>query len=431
MNQKLFLNCCKTSFVCLIVLFVVNTVHAQKKKARVLFIGNSYTYVNDLPKLIADVAASTGDTLEYEMSAEGGATLNAHYVLLPATTAKIRAGGWDYVVLQEQSQVPAMSPPYFYNWVYPFAKQLADLVKLYNPCAETIFYMTWGRKNGDASLCPRPINWHYFCTYLLMDSVLRSRYMLMADSNRASVSPVGPVWRYIRNNYRDIELYWPDESHPSPAGSYAGACSFYTAIFKKSPELITYDFSLSAKDAANIRTAASKVVYDSLDLWRIGKYETIADFSHDANRMQPVNFTNKSINATQYKWDFGDGQTSTAANPVHTYTLPGIYTVRLISTGASCSDTAYEKLNITDGSGAAIIMIRPNPATDWLYITSDLFGRDNCRIQVLNVMGQLVYEQRASAATTQLINVAGLARGIYTVNICTNRKSYHQKIIIQ
>lgn len=417
--------------VCLITLCISGTMYAQNKKVRVLFIGNSYTEANNLPKLIGDIAASTGDTLEYDMSAVGGATLNYHYVTIPATRAKIQAGGWDYVVLQEQSQVPATSPPYFYNWVYPYAKLLVELVRSYNPCAEVIFYMTWGRKNGDPSMCPRPIGWPYFCTYHTMDSVLRARYMLMTDSNQATVSPVGAVWRYIRGNYPGIELYDADGSHPSAAGSYAGACSFYTAIFKKTANSIKYDFSLSATDAANIRTAASKVVYDSLNFWHIGQYETIAGFSHITNGMLPVSFTNKSANAIQYEWNFGDGQTSTESNPTHTYTSRRIYTVRLISIGAQCNDTAYARIKITDDPDEAMFTVAPNPTTDILYITSDLFGQDNYRIQVLNSMGQFVYEQRASSAETQSINVSGLASGIYTLNICTTRRIYRKKIIIQ
>jgi PKD repeat protein len=253
----------------------------------------------------------------------------------------------------------------------------------------------------------------------------------MADFNNTTVSPVGALWRYIRNHYSGIELYDPDESHPSPAGSYAGACSFYSAIFKKSADLITYNFSLSAAVAANIRTAAIKVVYDSLSYWSINHYETIADFSHNANRTLRVSFTNKSANATRYHWDFGDGQTSTVADPIHTYTSERIHTVRLIATGASCSDTTYASINTVLDPNAAMFTITPNPATDKLYITPVLFGQDNYRIQVVNGMGQLVYDQRASGAATQTIEVLGLPRGIYIVSICTTRSVYRKKIFIR
>ena len=417
--------------VCLILLFACESLFAQNKKARVLFIGNSYTHVNNLPQLVADMAASTGDTLEYDMSAPGGATLNYHYVFITATREKIRTGRWDYVVLQEQSQVPATSPPYFYDWVYRFAKLLVEDVKLHNPCGETIFYMTWGRKNGDLTMCPRPIGWPYFCYYHTMDSVLRARYMLMADSNRAAVSPVGPVWRYIRVNHPDIELYDVDESHPSTAGSYAAACSFYTAIFKKPATLVTYNFSLSSVVASNIRMAASKVAYDSLNFWSIGRYETIAGFTHNADQMLRVSFTNKSANAIQYNWDFGDRQTSTRTDPVHTYASKGIYTVRLISTGTSCRDTAYARINITNGPDASFT-ISPNPVNDILFIKSALFGRDNYYIRVLNILGQPVYERLATSAETQAINVTGLPAGVYTVSIYTTRRIiYRKKIIMQ
>jgi hypothetical protein len=431
MVQNLSLKGCRTSFVILIMMFTGDTAYAQGKKARVLFIGNSYTYVNNLPKLVADVAASNGDTLEYDMSAPGGASFNSHYLTIAATKAKIQAGGWDYLVLQEQSLEPARAPAYFDFWVYLFAKYLVDEIRLHNPCAEIIFYMTWGRKNGYRPFCPQPFTWRHFCTYQSMDSVIRARYMLMTDSNQVTVSPVGAVWRYLRVNYPGLELYDVDESHPSPAGSYAGACSFYTAIFKKPADSISYNFSLPAEDAATIRRAASKVVYDSLSFWRIGKYETWASFNHTVNEMQTVSFENKSANATQYEWNFGDGHTSTQTNPTHTYTSAGIYHIRLVATGKlQCKDTAYASVNISPNPNATRFTITPNPATDRLHITSPLFGQGHCRIQILNSMGQLVYDQRATGATTQTIHIAGLPRGVYAVNIYTTRKPYRTKIIV-
>ncbi|MEL6191098.1 MAG: PKD domain-containing protein [Bacteroidota bacterium] len=52
-----------------------------------------------------------------------------------------------------------------------------------------------------------------------------------------------------------------------------------------------------------------------------------------------VNFNNSSQNATSYFWDFGDGNTSTAENPAHTFNDPGIYDIMLVSTVGTCSDT--------------------------------------------------------------------------------------------
>ena len=97
MIRNLLLTGCRTPFVILFMLLVVITTHAQHKKARVLFVGNSYTYVNDLPKLVANMAASTGDTLEYDMSAPGGAGFFNHVdpsALSYIHTVKKTKAGW-------------------------------------------------------------------------------------------------------------------------------------------------------------------------------------------------------------------------------------------------------------------------------------------------------------------------------------------------
>jgi hypothetical protein len=236
--------------------------------ARVLFIGNSYTNVNNLPQLIKDVAASAGDVVIKDENTPGSTTFETHSAD-PVTLGKIAQGGWDYVVLQEQSQRPAFSDAQVEADVYPYAKLLDSLIIAGSPCAETIFYMTWGRKNGDAGNCAAfpPI-----CTYSGMDSLLRIRYQKMANDNHAVVSPVGAVWRRLRGTNPGIELFNADESHPSVAGSYAAACAFYSVMFAKNPMNITSNAGVSPADAATIRAAAKAVVFDSLLYWKVGAY---------------------------------------------------------------------------------------------------------------------------------------------------------------
>lgn len=436
MNQNLLLKCSRLSFVIFTMLLVATASYSQHKKARVLFVGNSYTYFNNMPQIVADMAATTGDTLDYDMSAPGGVTFWNHVdrsseSYIP-TMGKVRAGGWDYVILQEQSVTPSSPPESYYPWSFVYAKFLVDSIRKYSPCAAIIFYMTWGRKHGLPNSCNSYYPpWPYQCTYMSMDSITRVRYMELAEYLDGSVSPVGPVWRHIRGNYTDIELYEADESHPSPAGSYAAACSMFTAIFKKPADIVTYDFSLSAQVAANIRTAAKKIVYDSLSYWSIGRHQTVAAFTVEAGATLTLNFTNTSTNATQYEWNFGDGRTSTASDPVHTYAATGIYTVRLIAKNARCSDTTVAGLYITNEPSAASFSIAPNPATNVFKVSSSLFAQDNYRLKIVNIMGQLVHEQRLSGATVQTIPVYGLTAGIYTVSIYTTRRVYHKKIIIQ
>lgn len=252
----------KKSFFSLVFLLVwMGCVRADGYK--VLFIGNSYTDVNNLPQLIASIAEAEGDTLVFSANLPGGSTFNNH-LNNATTTSLIQQGGWDYVVLQGQSQEPSFPDGQFYSETYPYAQQLCEMVGQYNPDAKVVFYMTWGRKNGDQGNCP------YFpplCTYEGMDSLLYLRYMTMAADFEAEVSPVGALWHYLRDHHPEIELYASDGSHPSLAGSYAAACSFYSVLFRKNPRALSYNPGIDEGQAESIRIAASKVVYDSLAKW--------------------------------------------------------------------------------------------------------------------------------------------------------------------
>ena len=89
--------------------FVTLTLSVSADKRNVLFIGNSYTYVNNMPQMIADIATSLGDTVTHESSTPGGYTAQQH-TTNSTTTGKISQGGWDYVSIQCQSQEPSFSP---------------------------------------------------------------------------------------------------------------------------------------------------------------------------------------------------------------------------------------------------------------------------------------------------------------------------------
>ncbi len=289
-----------------------------------------------------DLAISAGDSLFFDRNTPGGYTLEGHSQNA-LSLSKIATGSWDYVVMQEQSQRPVTNTFRFKQG----AKRLFDSIKAYNFCAVPMFYMTWGRKNGDANSCP---SFPAMCTYLGMDSALRHNYLDLADEMNAEVSPVSVVWRNLRQNHPNIELYTADESHPSPAGSYAAACSFYSMIFKKDPTAISFNSSLSAANAAIIRNAAKIEVFDSLGKWDFHELPR-SDFAYQIgaglNQVQfnPIN----PVFGQTYDWDFGDGNSSTLRIPAHSYSINGSYAVSLTTTictlqglETSISDTVIE-----------------------------------------------------------------------------------------
>jgi Domain of unknown function (DUF4886) len=236
----------------------------QIKPLNILFLGNSYTYVNSLPQICVGVAASAGDVLFYDNYTPGGYKLQQHASDSNAIK-KIMQGRWNFVVLQEQSQLASFTDAEVARDVLPYAHFLDSLIHWFNPGSKTVFYMTWGRKNGDTARCK---TWPPVCSYRGMDSLLALRYTLMAKLNHSDISPVGAVWRYLREKYPSIELYLRDESHPSEAGSYAAACCFYTIFFQKDPAGIDYNYTLNKSDALKIRNAVRKVVFNDLAKWK-------------------------------------------------------------------------------------------------------------------------------------------------------------------
>jgi hypothetical protein len=316
---------------------------------RVLFLGNSYTYFNNMPQILTNMAASTGKTLVYDMNAPGGYYIGQH-VTNPVSLAKIAVGNWDHVVLQDQSMALAYTSTYTNSISYSI--KIDSIIKADNPCSQTMFYSTWGRKNGDTYLCSPPecaTNTYITRSYYQMDSTITSHYKLFADSAKAGVTPVGPVWRYLRLNHPTIELFDPDDSHPSPAGSYAVACSFYATIFRSDPTLISYNAGMTAADAAAIRNAVKQIVYNQLPQWNVGPYDPLLD--------------------------------------------------------QSCLQTGLE-----DGQQLASPRVYPNPVTDELYVTFPA-GRTKDVIRIYNLLGNLVKEVELTAGSP--VSMRELPEGFY------------------
>jgi hypothetical protein len=420
----------KTLAVAVLSLLIVAYSKAETK--RVLFIGNSYIYTNNLPQVLKDVALSNGDDVIFDNSTPGGHTFQQHSTNA-TTLSKIAQGNWDYIILQEQSQRPAFPISQVQTEVFPYAAYLDSLAKAQNPCATVMYYMTWGRKNGDASNC------QFFpplCTYAGMDSLLRLRYQMMADDNSSEISPVGPVWNYIRTNFPSIELYSADESHPNATGTYAGALSFYSAIFRKSPLNVTYNSTVSIANAALIKEAVEEVVFQNMEQWNIGVFDPLANFEIGSGvGAGEFVFTNLSENSTEYTWDFGDGTAlSTEANPLHVYAEQGNYNVMLVSKKCNRMDTIIQNLNYYILSGIENykeekISVFPNPNKGIFQLICPTNSSFN--YELVSPTGQLIKLGTIQNAKNNVdFDCSNISKGIYYLKIISASKSISLKISI-
>ncbi len=386
------------------------TGYTQTKRA--LFLGNSYTGANNLPNLIYQLALSNGDTLIYDSNTPGGYQLIQHSTNA-TSLSKIQAQDWDYVVLQEQSQKPSFSPAQVANDVYPYADVLVDSIYSNNPCTEPVFYMTWGRENGDANNCP---NYPPVCTYEGMQDRLRSSYLQMTNDHDAICAPAGSAWWYSRTQNPGLGLYTGDGSHPNINGSYLTACVFYATMWRKSPVGLSYTAGISSSTASFLQQVAHTTVFDSLDTWRIGTDDVKAGFEYTVGSSGQVSFSDTSVNATDWQWAFGDGALSTLQSPNYTYSNPGNYTVVLIADDGCTSDTVSLIIdpffNGISEQDDVRIKLFPNPVKDYLQIESGDLKLE--QIDIFDVSGKML---KRLDSPNKLIDFTAFPAGTYTVRI--------------
>ncbi len=391
-----------------IIALVSLQLHAQT--TRVLFIGNSYTATNNLPQVLYNLSLSLGDTIYHDNHTPGGYTFFLHSSN-GTTTSKINAQDWDYVVLQAQSQEPSLPPAQVEMETYPYAQMLDHKIHMNNRCTKTMFYMTWGRKYGDNMYCS---SYPPVCSFEGMGQRLRESYLEMGANHFAQVAPVGVAWKNARMADSTINLWSADNSHPSVAGTYLTACVFYASIFHESPVGATFTSGLSAGNAHFLQQIAAQTVLDSLDTWMLNQIPINANFSYMPNDMEII-FSSASYNVDQWMWDFGDGNTSSAIHPTHTYTTPGTYTVQLIASNNCYADTI--SMNITvpafmgfENEDVSATSIYPNPATEILNITSI---DEVLYWEITESSGKHIIEGRENYQ----INIENLNPGIYFLKV--------------
>jgi len=389
----------------------------------VLFLGNSYTFYNNMPNMVSQIAASLNDTLNPTSNTPGGWTLQNHAQENSLSLLALNQQSWDYVVIQAQSQEPSFSPNQVAVETYPFAQSLVNSILENDSCTEPMFFMTWGRKNGDA------INGQGYpvvATYLGMQSRLRNSYLEMGYDNNCSVSPVGMAWKKSIEQNPDFELYSLDESHPSLAGSYLSACVFYSSIFKKS--CVGSDFipdGIDSVDALNLQTIASSVVLDSTQVWNLFDVQ-------DVELIQNSNTFDFNVTASNYdsiSWDFGDGQFSDQENVTHTYNSDQEYNVELsVYSKNKCKKIEFmynvDTYNLSDIlESSSKINVFPNPSSR--YFNIDL--KELSTIQVFNMEGKKLMDVIKDKSFR--LDLQKMVAGVYFLKVSNKNKSANFKLI--
>jgi hypothetical protein len=185
---------------------------ATPRTLRVLFVGNSLTYVNDLPAVVVGLgAASKLPDVELRMLAPGGWSIEDHWTIGEAPQV-LASGRWDAVVLQQGPSALPESQVNLRTW----AMRTGDDARKHG--ARPALYQVWPER-------------HRFAVF---PDVLAS-YRNAARASRSELFPAGDAWRAAWRRDPRLQLYGSDGFHPSRLGTYLAALVIYAGLVKSSP----------------------------------------------------------------------------------------------------------------------------------------------------------------------------------------------------
>ncbi|MFH7245314.1 MAG: DUF4886 domain-containing protein [Spirulina sp.] len=203
---------------------------------QVLFVGNSLTFYNN--------------GINYHLSGftrtlQAGSVSQPNYSFKDHsqdedTLQAIRNGPWNYVILQDQSQLPVINP----SFSEYYAKALAQVVR--DSGSEPMLMMTWERRDSlDQGVNTRN---------------LANAYNALGETINALVIPVGLAFEQAYRTRPDLILD-ADDAHPTIYGTYLAACVLYGFLMHLSPVGLVYrDPAISAEDAAFLQQIAAEIL---------------------------------------------------------------------------------------------------------------------------------------------------------------------------
>lgn len=204
---------------------------------RVFFVGNSYTFTNDLPTMVETIADGATRPLDHQTVAVAGAKVVDH-LANPAVIDAL-AEPWDVVVLQGQSFEPVFEPEDFVDAVVDFAAMM-------HPESELVLFETWARREGAGVLLD------FGLTAAEMQEALTEGYAAAATASGATVAPVGQAWAKSLSDAPRITLHISDDSHPTVAGTFLASSVFFEVLTGGDPT--TNAFTPNGLDPADADT---------------------------------------------------------------------------------------------------------------------------------------------------------------------------------
>ncbi len=189
----------------LFLLFLCLGIQLQAQK--ILFIGNSLTYTNNLPIILEEIGTIYGKKIDTEMICFPNYAIIDH-LNDGNIQQKIAVKNYDYVIIQQGPSSQEKGLKMLIN----DGKKIAKFCSKYN--SKLGYFMVWPSKR-------------YYFTF---DKVIKN-HTKAAKRNNALLFPIGKYWKQYEKNKPNISLYGEDQFHPSKTGSFLAALTIYKTLF--------------------------------------------------------------------------------------------------------------------------------------------------------------------------------------------------------
>ena len=204
-----------------------------------LFVGNSFTFVNDLPKTFAGLASAGGHNSAAYFMGIGAASFQSHWNN-PMLSSYVKLLKWHAITMQEQSMFLSQTQSTYSQSSVPYAKNLYGVFR--NNTDNVVLYETWGYANGNPSFLTglnddySKMQTRLWAGYNFTLAALQGIRNVARGDAPIMMSPVGQAWAVAQALPQFKNKMWQqDGMHPRPCGTYLAASVFYAKLFKESP----------------------------------------------------------------------------------------------------------------------------------------------------------------------------------------------------
>jgi hypothetical protein len=416
----------------LIILFIATFLATQMQAqpgdtVRVLFLGNSFVAANNMPGMFEDLARKAGRNVIVQTHAPGGVYIGdtrpgrLSHAYDPVVHTLIKSRKWDYIVAQDNQGHYSYALGTFpsYAEVYKGHEIIRDTLLKANPCGKLILFSGWCFRNGYPGEFPDGKS---------MNQRVYENYVHVNKTVRQIVSPISIAWNRAIDSLPAVDLWSPDEAHPSQEGSYVTAATVYATIFRSNPDTVLSDGGVDPAQAALMRRIAFRTVMDSLVPTGLAP--------HTLSLTASTTQLSAGAGFTKYAWYSAGKLVATTTSATYTPAASGCYQV-IGTSGSGCrqrSAVACFTKTVRPAAvgnperGAASIFPNPGAGNVQIRLASPA---QQVGVVVYDLRGSEVYRKSFGCGASFSCGLTELPSGVYLMRIATERGCFTERLVLE